>query len=108
MANLPALPRPPAREMAGPTPWCNWAIPGQVLAGAYPASMSDEETDRILTLLLELGVNTFVCLQAEVNIHIPEHTWRAGNGLRPYIRDAQVCKPCVATLPFVQCTHHML
>jgi hypothetical protein len=42
-----------------------------------------------LTLLLQLGINTFVCLQAEVNIHIPEHSWRSGQGLRPYIRDAQ-------------------
>jgi hypothetical protein len=60
-----------------------------VLAGAYPASLDDEDTVQLLTLLLELGVNTFVCLQAEVNIHIPEHSWRAGLGLRPYIRDAQ-------------------
>lgn len=28
-------------------------------------------------------------LQAEVNIHLPEHAWRAGQGLRPYVRDAQ-------------------
>jgi hypothetical protein len=28
--------------------------------------MDDEETERILTTLLELGINTFVCLQAEV------------------------------------------
>lgn len=62
---------------------------GQVIAGAYPASMDDQETERLLTLLLELGINTFVCLQAEVNIHIPEHAWRAGMGLRPYIKDAQ-------------------
>jgi hypothetical protein len=51
--------------------------------------MDDADTDRILTLLLELGINTFVCLQAEVNIHIPDHAWRAGMGLRPYIKDAQ-------------------
>jgi hypothetical protein len=37
---------------------------GRVLAGAYPASLDDLETQRVLTLLLELGVNTFVCLQA--------------------------------------------
>jgi hypothetical protein len=42
-----------------------------VLAGAYPASLDDLETEQLLALLLELGVNTFVCLQAEVNIHIP-------------------------------------
>lgn len=40
--------------------------------------------------MLELGINTFVCLQAEVNINTPEHAWRAGHGLRPYIKDAQV------------------
>lgn len=25
---LPPLPKLPAKEMAGPTPWSNWAIPG--------------------------------------------------------------------------------
>lgn len=24
-----------------------------------------------------------------MNIHIPDHAWRAGHGLRPYIKDAQ-------------------
>lgn len=64
--SLPPLPKLPAKEMAGPTPWSNWAMPGRVLAGAYPASLDDAETEKILTILLELGVNTFVCLQAEV------------------------------------------
>uniref|UniRef100_A0A7S0RIB1 Tyrosine specific protein phosphatases domain-containing protein n=1 Tax=Chlamydomonas leiostraca TaxID=1034604 RepID=A0A7S0RIB1_9CHLO len=86
---LPALPKLPAKEMAGPTPWSNWALPGRVIAGAYPASLDDAETERILTTLLELGINTFVCLQAEVNINTPEHAWRAQHGLRPYIKDAQ-------------------
>lgn len=27
--------------------------------------------------------------QAEVDINVPEHLWRAGQGLRPYVRDAQ-------------------
>lgn len=75
--------------MAGPTPWSNWVIPGRVIAGAYPASLDDAETNRILTTLLELGINTFVCLQAEVNINIPDMAWRSGQGLRPYIRDTQ-------------------
>ncbi|GFR47243.1 hypothetical protein Agub_g8927, partial [Astrephomene gubernaculifera] len=86
---LPPLPKLPAKEMAGPTPWSNWAIPGRVIAGAYPASLDDAETEKILTTMLELGINTFVCLQAEVNINTPEHAWRAGHGLRPYIKDAQ-------------------
>jgi hypothetical protein len=88
-SGLPLLPRPPAKEMRGPTEWSNWVIPGRVIAGAYPASTDDADTEHMLTLLLELGINTFVCLQAEVNIHIPDHAWRAGHGLRPYIRDAQ-------------------
>lgn len=75
--------------MAGPTPWSNWVIPGRVIAGAYPASLDDQETEKILATLLELGMNTFVCLQAEVNINTPEHAWRSGHGLRPYIKDAQ-------------------
>lgn len=58
-------------------------------AGAYPASLDDAETERILSTMLELGMNTFVCLQAEVNINTPEHAWRSGHGLRPYIKDAQ-------------------
>eukprot|EP00955_Chlamydomonas_euryale_P106404 365702-Chlamydomonas_euryale.AAC.34 len=65
---------------------CVQCIPGRVIAGAYPASLDDVETERILTTLLELGVNTFVCLQAEVNINCPEHVWRSGQGLRPYIK----------------------
>lgn len=75
--------------MRGPTPWSNWVIRGHVLAGAFPASVDDAETDRVLTVLLELGVTTFVCLQAEVDISVPEHLWRSGQGLRPYVRDAQ-------------------
>ena len=46
-------------------------IRGRVLAGAFPASLDDAETDRILSTLLELGVNTFVCLQARC-------TWTIG------------------------------
>jgi hypothetical protein len=78
---LPALPKNPA-GMAGPTPWCNWVIRGRVLAGAYPASTDDKETDKILTILLEHGMEVFVCLQAEVSLNIPESMWRAGRGLR--------------------------
>ena len=79
--DLPALPQN-AASMAGPTPWCNWVVRGQVLAGAYPASADDRETERILTTLLEHGMEVFVCLQAEVSLNIPESMWRAGRGLR--------------------------
>ena len=54
----------------------------QVLAGAYPASLDDEETNRVLITLLELGISTFVCLQAEVSLNTPEKSWRTGRGLR--------------------------
>ena len=80
-SDLPALPKDPA-GMVGPTPWCNWIVRGQVLAGAYPASTDDKETDKILTVLLEHGMEVFVCLQAEVSLNIPESMWRAGRGLR--------------------------
>ena len=80
-SELPALPKDPA-SMAGPTPWCNWVVRGQVLAGAYPASTDDKETNKILTVLLEHGMEVFVCLQAEVSLNIPESMWRAGRGLR--------------------------
>lgn len=61
--------------------------------------MDDADTESILTMLLELGINTFVCLQAEVNIHIPEHAWRAGHGLRPYIK----ARPCI--VPTTHASH---
>ncbi|EFN57179.1 hypothetical protein CHLNCDRAFT_143577 [Chlorella variabilis] len=86
---LPPLPSLPCPEFRGPTPWSNWIIKGRLLAGAYPASLDDAETQRILTTLLELGVNTFVCLQAEFSLHTPDAAWRSGQGLRPYIKDAQ-------------------
>eukprot|EP00887_Chlorella_sp_A99_P003451 scaffold7.g3451.t1 len=86
---LPPLPSLPCPDFRGPTPWSNWVIKGRVIAGAYPASLDDAETERLLTTLLELGMNTFVCLQAEFSLHTPESAWRTGQGLRPYIKDAQ-------------------
>lgn len=35
------------------------------------------------------GVTTFVCLQSEFSIDVPEREWRTGRALRPYIHDAQ-------------------
>jgi len=87
---LPPLPSIPCSlDWRGPTPWSNWVIKGRVLAGAYPAAKNDAETDIILTKLLELGINTFVCLQAEFSLTITEDLWRQGRGLRPYVKDAQ-------------------
>lgn len=67
---MPPLERPPCRHMRGPTSWSNWVIRDRLIAGAYPASLDDRETDGILTKLLETGVNTFVCLQAEVTLRL--------------------------------------
>ena len=69
-------------SMRGPLPWCNWAVPGRVLAGAFPASMDDEDTFGTLTTLLELGINSFVCLQSELSLDASEEEWRAGRALR--------------------------
>jgi hypothetical protein len=74
------------RFMQGPTPWSNWAIPCRVLAGAYPATPDDAVTRSLLTRLMRAGVDTFVCLQAEVDITTAEKLWRAGKAVR--------CAPC--------------
>jgi hypothetical protein len=67
----------------------NWVIPGMVMAGAYPGALDDKENDRQLKSILNKGIDTFVCLQAEVDDEIPEEHWRAGHGLRPYFVDAR-------------------
>lgn len=76
-------------DFRGPTPWSNYIIQGRVLAGAYPATISDEETHGILRALLKVGVTTFVCLQAEYNNSVSDMSWKMGKTLRPYIKDAQ-------------------
>lgn len=58
------------------------------MAGAYPASVDDNETETILTKLLELGIDTFVCLQAEFWLGAPDEAWKSGQALRPYVKDA--------------------
>lgn len=94
LPRLPCLSTLPCPSYRGPTPWCNWVLKPCLLAGAYPASLDDHETSRILESLLELGVTTFVCLQAEASLHTPESAWRNGQGLRPYIKDAQAVLVC--------------
>jgi hypothetical protein len=59
------------------------------MAGAFPATSDDAVTEAILTKLLELGIDTFVCLQAEFTLTAPESSWREGRALRPYVKDAQ-------------------
>ena len=57
----------------GPTDYCNWVIKDQLMAGGYPASVDDDETDELLlTLIATTASTTPVCLQEEVNAHAPE------------------------------------
>lgn len=98
--------RDAAADLAGPTEESNWAIPGVVLVGAFPAAIDDAVTDRILSSILLLGVDTFVCLQSEYQHHgVAEHEWRAGQKLRCAPRLASrstcsaPCKPCVTAPP---------
>ena len=68
--------------MAGPMAWCNWVMPLHLMAGAFPAQVDDRATQQTLTALLALGVNSFVCLQSEVDINASESAWRSGRALR--------------------------
>merc|ERR1719272_1615103 len=76
-------------QMRGPTLASNWVIPGLVMAGAYPGALDDRDNERQLKCILNKGIDTFVCLQAEVDDEIPEEAWRVGDGLRPYFVDAR-------------------
>lgn len=84
---LPMLLEPysskPLVELQGPLPMTNWVIPGHVLCGAMPCCQDDNETEFLLVSLLERGgVNSFVCLQAEMDINVSENAWRSGAALR--------------------------
>eukprot|EP00931_Biecheleriopsis_adriatica_P055901 TRINITY_DN33137_c0_g1_i1.p1 TRINITY_DN33137_c0_g1~~TRINITY_DN33137_c0_g1_i1.p1 ORF type:complete len:341 (-),score=72.98 TRINITY_DN33137_c0_g1_i1:311-1291(-) len=89
---LPPLPRLDDKLgqcMRGPTEWSNWIIPGMLLCGPYPGALEDRRNDQRLKHILGKGVDTFVCLQDELDASIPEDAWRAGMGLRPYYFDAE-------------------
>lgn len=76
-------------QMRGPTLASNWVIPGILMAGAFPGALDDKDNDRQLKCILSKGIDTFVCLQDEVDDQIPEDVWRSGHGLRPYFTDAR-------------------
>eukprot|EP00928_Gymnodinium_smaydae_P024328 TRINITY_DN19715_c0_g2_i1.p1 TRINITY_DN19715_c0_g2~~TRINITY_DN19715_c0_g2_i1.p1 ORF type:complete len:347 (-),score=43.18 TRINITY_DN19715_c0_g2_i1:98-1138(-) len=86
---LPCLNDKLHTQMRGPTVYSNWVIPGMLMAGAYPGALDDQLNDQILRSYLSRGVDTFVCLQAELDPDVPEDAWRAGRGLRPYLADAE-------------------
>lgn len=77
-------------KYCGPTPESNWVIPGKLLVGAYPASQDDTETFELLTSILRLGVNQFICLQLEYKSDVTEAMWRRGQALRPYYEDVKL------------------
>mmetsp|Transcript_14351 Transcript_14351/g.21503 ORF Transcript_14351/g.21503 Transcript_14351/m.21503 type:complete len:590 (-) Transcript_14351:312-2081(-) len=78
-------------KYCGPTPESNWVIPGKLLVGAYPASQDDAETFELLTSILRLGVNQFICLQLEYKTEgVTEAMWRRGQALRPYFEDVKL------------------
>lgn len=76
-------------QMRGPTLASNWVIPGMVMQGAYPGALDDRDNDRQLKTILARGVDTFVCLQMELDEDMPEEIWRTGRELRPYFIDAR-------------------
>ena len=59
----------------------NWLLPGRVLVGRYPGTLPGETTEAAIGAIASAGVDTFVCLQAEV----PAHGGAAyPAGLEPY------------------------
>jgi hypothetical protein len=60
-----------------------------VMAGAYPGALDDRENEKLLKCLINKGIDTFVCLQEELDDETPEEEWRAGRALRPYFIDAR-------------------
>ena len=51
--------------------------------------VDDNENYELLSSILNLGINTFVCLQLEYQTEgVTEAMWRSGQALRPYFADA--------------------
>lgn len=71
-------------EFEGPTSESNWAIPGHLMIGAYPADIDDELTIIQLSSIMSHGINIFVCLQEELDnsLSVTEEMWRSGTKLR--------------------------
>ena len=71
------------------SPFANWIIPNFAMAGIYPYVdginiKTHEEAERNFKYLQEDGINTFICLQAEINCngasikghpYFPEYEW---------------------------------
>eukprot|EP00912_Choanoflagellata_sp_UC4_P001435 UC4_evm7s893 len=89
--NLPVLHGMDPRTLRGPTQSMFWIVPGRILCGPYPGSINDEEHTDILLTLLETGIQTFACLQAEVDQEVPPELWKQGPdvAVRPYMADVR-------------------
>ncbi|KAJ1448558.1 protein-tyrosine phosphatase-like protein, partial [Pelagophyceae sp. CCMP2097] len=75
-------------DYVGPTDESNWVLPGKLMVGAFPGVADDDENERLLTSILEMGITTFVCLQREYEPDAPEIAWRTGQAIRPYFTSA--------------------
>lgn len=71
--SLPPL--PPRSSLSNPaslipthffSPVANWVVPGHVLQGRHPGSGRGSTKERVRSILEDGGVDTFVCLQAEL------------------------------------------
>eukprot|EP00440_Ansanella_granifera_P057637 gb/GFBE01062486.1/.p1 GENE.gb/GFBE01062486.1/~~gb/GFBE01062486.1/.p1 ORF type:complete len:320 (+),score=67.88 gb/GFBE01062486.1/:1-960(+) len=94
MMQLPPLPRLDDQHklgqlLRGPTEYSNWVIPGRLMCGAYPGAFEDKKNDQNLKKILAKGVDTFYCMQDELDNDVPEEVWRSGIGYRPYFADAE-------------------
>ena len=78
---MPALDAALRQKMRGPTVYSNWVIPGRVMVGAYPGMLDDKLNDKSLRVFLKLGIDTFCCLQAEVDNSLAERVWRTGRAI---------------------------
>ena len=78
---MPALDAALRQKMRGPTVYSNWVIPGRVMVGAYPGMLDDKLNDKSLRVFLKLGIDTFCCLQAEVDNSLAERIWRTGRAI---------------------------
>jgi len=67
----------------GPTGESNWVIRNFLIAGAFPAAKSDDDTNALLNKILDANIDTFVCLQAEYN----NNTYGSQYICRPYYED---------------------
>jgi len=73
----------PLQQYVGPTEESNWVLLDRLLVGAYPAALDDALNDEIVSSILRLGIDTFVCLQAEYqHANVTEAQWRSGEKLR--------------------------